>query len=210
MVVNRVKNLNNKGYTIVELLVATAVFSTVIITVSVMLVQISRMYYKGTVLSKTQNSAREITEDISNSLKFGSSAVRGDMPIPANATGSFCIGSIRYKYSIIGVLPVAPTTSALSREKLNNPNADCSVPGSDSKDMLDDNMRINTLYVSRVTGSSGLYRIIVDIVYGEDELLTSLGSDAETGHNLQSCDGQVAGSQWCARSRYETFVSTRL
>ncbi len=95
-----------KGFTIIELLLATAVFSLVLVGATSALIQIGRMYYKGLTTSNTQETARRIMEDVSRNIQF-SGATPTDTPgggLAVNYNGtdialiSFCIGSLRYSY----------------------------------------------------------------------------------------------------------------
>ena len=60
------------GFTIVELLIASAVFSFVILGASVAIIQISRLYYKGIIVSNTQTSAKAILDSITQAIQYES------------------------------------------------------------------------------------------------------------------------------------------
>lgn len=106
---------NNKGFTIVELLFSTTVFSIVLLLCLTALVQIGRMYYKGVTTSQTQTAARALLDEVSQSIQFsgagvtppasldGSSAPVGPTiavggSITASAVGYFCVGATRYTF----------------------------------------------------------------------------------------------------------------
>jgi prepilin-type N-terminal cleavage/methylation domain-containing protein len=93
-------NLDNKsGFTIVELLISSAVFSFILVAVSVTVVEIGRLYYKGTVLSRTQDAARNVIDNISRPIQLeGSTVVEGGQLGDVKA---YCIGATRYTVAFI-------------------------------------------------------------------------------------------------------------
>ncbi len=103
---------SSKGFTIIELLFATLVFSVVLLMCLTALVQIGRLYYKGITTSQTQDATRSILDEISQAIQFTGDSVTTpslvagpDIPVTggsatANAIGFFCIGSTRYSYVI--------------------------------------------------------------------------------------------------------------
>jgi prepilin-type N-terminal cleavage/methylation domain-containing protein len=104
------KDKRQKGFTIIELLVATLVFSIVLIVVLSAFVQTSRLFYKGVNMDNTQESTRTITQDIADDIKFSQSAPTSFLieyssptsPSYSSVThsGRFCIGLHRYSYQL--------------------------------------------------------------------------------------------------------------
>ncbi len=109
----------DSGFTVLELMISTVVFSVLLIGAATMLVQIGRLFYKGVVSSRTQEVTRNITDDISRTLQFGGETPRvpaNDLSTPAVdesalkvstpkgdvTINAFCIGSTRYSYIIDG------------------------------------------------------------------------------------------------------------
>ncbi len=106
-----------QGFTIVELLFSTAIFSAVLMLCLTALVQIGRMYYKGVTTAQTQQAARSVLDELSQGMQFSGDniqaptsltggvaplgpmiAVAGD--VKANAVGYFCIGNTRYTFAM--------------------------------------------------------------------------------------------------------------
>jgi prepilin-type N-terminal cleavage/methylation domain-containing protein len=101
------KNIHQKGadgFTIVELLIASAVFSIVLMIALLGFLQVGRLFYKGIANAQTQNVLRDVVTDISNSLQNTSSdaAVQGPYtwPSPNGGYSYFCIGNTRYTYGV--------------------------------------------------------------------------------------------------------------
>lgn len=110
---------HQKGFTIVELMFSTAIFSTVLLLCLSALVQIGRMYYKGVTTAQTQEVARGVLDELTQSIQLNAgnvkspSALDGVSPAPTgpvvavdptdvakNAVGYFCIGTTRYTYAL--------------------------------------------------------------------------------------------------------------
>jgi prepilin-type N-terminal cleavage/methylation domain-containing protein len=125
----KVAKNNQFGFTIVELLIATVVFSIVLVGAMAGFTQIGRLYYKGVVAAKTQEVNRAVIEEISQAIQFnkntirttlpggGSSLVAGgpDVPVGNTDTGYFCIGPKRYTYALDRKLSF--NTSLTGKEK---------------------------------------------------------------------------------------------
>lgn len=94
------------GFTIIELMIATAILSTILLLATVMMINIGSLYYKGVNQSRTQDDARSITDQVSQDLKYNALL---DNVVPTNQGGStlggnpvtiyaYCIGNVRYSY----------------------------------------------------------------------------------------------------------------
>jgi prepilin-type N-terminal cleavage/methylation domain-containing protein len=94
--------INKGGYTIVELMVATAIFSVILLLCATAMINIGNTYHKGIISSQTQDATRTITDELSSQVKFG-----GKTPVSGLAqtyggltVRSFCIGEKRYSYAL--------------------------------------------------------------------------------------------------------------
>ncbi len=67
---------NKKGFTIVELMIATVVFTLVLLMASAAIIEVGKKYYKGITYARTQEVARSVVEEISQSLQFTSQGVK--------------------------------------------------------------------------------------------------------------------------------------
>jgi prepilin-type N-terminal cleavage/methylation domain-containing protein len=198
----RSPDLNKKGFTIIELLIATVVFSLILLVVTGAIIQFSRLYYKGVIQSRTQEVARTITQDIAQNIQFGGST-------PSSSPNVICIGSKRYTK----VLNVQVGTGSNNHGLVyDSPSGGCSTASgydvtqaglaSGAKEFLGQNMQLVALNVSEQPAGSGLWRVDAHVVYGADADLT----DA----TKTSCKSIISGGQFCAVSRLTTAVSQRL
>lgn len=93
----------SKGFTIVELMVATSVFSIVLLVVAAGVISFTRQYYKGITSNATQNVTRSAMSEISQAVQFTASSVTVINTADgtgANSSGTrgYCIDEKPYYY----------------------------------------------------------------------------------------------------------------
>lgn len=213
-----------RGFTIVELMVATMVFSVVLLLVTAGIIQVARVYYKGVTEANTQNAARSIIDNISQAIQFSGDDVSGTETSPTAGTDyDFCLGNTHVSYK-------------LGRQVKNNPSGGDqtwhaivanNIPGCagaspqtlnqqtiSGRDLMPQDMRLSNLVVERVgTAQPAQYRVTVRVVYGDSDLLYSPSAPTATdGHARAdaSCRAQTAGTQFCAVSELSTVVVKRV
>lgn len=222
--------LYEHGFTIVELMIATLVFSTILLLITIGVLDFNKTYYQGVIQSNTQNVARQVLENVSQAIQFSANSISTATKTAGKSRG-FCIGDQLYSY-LIGYQLVDGSISGhqahhtLVRETLSgcdssssarNLQAVGSLP-SDGTELLGQHMRLAVLDVSSGV-ISGTYDIKVRVVYGDDDLLCSpsgvpgsCNSTATmTKYNYPDlrCKPQI-GSQFCAVSELATTVGQRL
>src|SRR3989344_1450589 len=88
---------HNKGFTIIELMIATTVFSLVLLLCTYGLIQVSRVYYKGVTSGRVQETLRTVTDNVTRVIQFSGGTV---VPPPTTTTNGtpfvFCIDDQRY------------------------------------------------------------------------------------------------------------------
>lgn len=90
------KRIHQAGFTIIELMVATTVFSFVLLICTYGIIKVGNDYYKGITEARTQENARDTIDRITQDIQFSGGAV---VPIGANgASRGFCIGEHRYSF----------------------------------------------------------------------------------------------------------------
>ena len=84
-----------KGFTIVELMIAMAVFSVTIMLVMAVVIGIGKQYQKASYTSKLNEASRNIHEQLRQSIAYG-----GDyLPIVPGTYEGFCAGKDQYFYT---------------------------------------------------------------------------------------------------------------
>lgn len=190
---------NSRGFTILELMISTMVFSTIVLLVTGVIVSLSRQYYGGLSRARTQEVARTIAEEIAKNIQYSRSTPQNISN--ASAMG-WCIGANRYAYllgqevngSMGGIVRSTGCDTITSA-----PNA---VAGTGDVQMLSDRMRLSNLEILS-DPSNEYYQVVVRVALGEDNQLNNPnGTDA-------SCILQD-GSEFCAVSEYRIIVVRRL
>jgi prepilin-type N-terminal cleavage/methylation domain-containing protein len=219
--VNLLKN-KQKGFTIVEFMIATAIFSLVLLVCGAAITQVGRMYYKGVIINRTQDTSRRVIDEISQSIQLGAYSDDPDQfrrpgtpltTLSGVIVYSYCLGSTRYSYitdRAQGGTTVTTTKSphVLWRDQiftvacppLDITNAFIATPG---EELLGENMRLPVFNIPD-PGTSNLWNITVRVTYGEDP------SSYEGTNQFQFCKGASAGGQFCAVSGFTTSVVKRL
>ena len=197
----RLNTQSTKGFTIIELLIATVVFSVVLLVVSGAIVQFGRSYYKGVVQTRTQDVARNISQDVAQTIQFSRGAPAKSTIAPNQFV--LCIGNKRYSYVIgqqVGGLfkhgLVADTPSPCASTSFDL--ALTSLPVG-AREYLGENMQLLKLDV--IPTASGLYEVTVSVAYGANSDLNA-AKDA--------CNPIIIGGQFCAISTLTTTVTSRL
>lgn len=180
---------HEKGFTIIELLIATAVFSVVLLTVSAAITQIGRLYYKGITSARTQEVARSIMDDIAQSIQFNVGQVvgigpdaNGDYNNSLNAgitykSRAVCIATKHYSFKF-GQQQVGDKHGLVEQNVLNGCNStapqnlDAPNPNAiKGNELLGEKMRLANLVVQPQPGVPDSYQVTVRVVYGDSDLL---------------------------------------
>ena len=204
------KKINSRGFTIIELLIATVSFSVILLVITGAIIQFSKVYYKGVISSKTQEVARAVSESIARDAQFSTV-----MPTAYSSTSTsnnyqtICIGSKRYNYyqynsslnpsfRLLGdpwQHMLTLDTAAGSCAPYDGNNA--AVIPSDAVELLGEKMQLLQLNVGS-DPATGIITVKVTVAYGNDASPTS------------GCPTISLGGQFCAVSTIETKVTKRL
>lgn len=213
-----------RGFTIVELLIATTVVSVILLLVSVMLLNIGNLFNKGMYQSRVQQNTRTISAEIADKLKL-STTVPKRPAAAADGTTVICIGDTSYTFVIGKQLGSGAGQSkhVLWRDSVTGPcvspaaNYLNSIPAtSGGSELIGTRSRLTNFSVS---GASP-YTIDVGVAYGDDDLLCSpTAGDCNTpGNTLTAAtiaNGDLAckggtGQSFCSKSRLTTVVVKRM
>lgn len=173
-----------EGFTIIELMIATSIFSLVLLLTAAGSLQIGRLFYKGYSSARSQNAAREIIEDIARAIQFGGSNPTSVTTVTLNGMpmSYFCVDTVRYSFAVDvrnaaygGYVP-GPDARAphiMWRDKLPSPadctgpaDLTCSDPGggppnctptvaTDGQELTPFNMKLTEFYLQEAVGSTG-------------------------------------------------------
>jgi prepilin-type N-terminal cleavage/methylation domain-containing protein len=198
--------IKQSGFTIIELIIASAAFSTVLIIASAASIQIGKLYYKGLIQSETQEAARNVSEEITRSIQYASTDKIDGQNNPTQ--NQFCIGDTRYTYKVDQQVKNGDLGL---RVKRLNAGETCS-GGAEGKELLGDNMRLLNLVVEPIDSGKKVYKVNISIAYGDNDLLSHYNDSGSA--KIAPPDGANckpgAGSQFCAVSQLDNIVRKRL
>lgn len=224
---------NQKGFTIIELLIAMSIFTVLLLVLTGAVVQIGRLYYKGLTMSRTQEAARTVMDDLSRAIQYTPGIVKTTLTPAGNSQG-VCVGSRRYSFvpgrkldkdvsgrSLVADQDLSGCTAA---QNLSSATA--------GNELLADKMRVSQLRIQSSVEDPTLapqaYRVTVRIVYGDDDLMcspsvtvTTDGAHCSNGSGSISaallsssrdlqCKNIKSGTQFCAVAELSTIVERRL
>ena len=209
----------SKGFTVVELTIATAVFAAVLLVGLSSFLGVGKVFYKGLTHSQTQAAAQQILDRISADVQFGS--IIGS--VQATGTGSsqyICLGNIRYTYNLYQIVDlnthdIEQNQLGLLRDGLPSPYG-CGSPFGSAKvafnnptELLGEKMRLSKMDITAVKDSTGsdvkdLWSVSLTVAYGDD---TSL---QDSGSSEPACNSNLANSQFCSVIKLSTSVTRGL
>lgn len=217
------------GFTILELLIATAVFSVVLLVLSGAIIQMGRIYGKGVNQAQTQEASRNLIEAIGQGIQLNP----GQLAYGASLTSAtdpksraICINDHQYSFKVgqqqegarhaVVMRTIAGGCLGVRAQDLTHGTV-----ASDSVELLGPHMRLLRLDIVEAPVGSGTYRLTARVAYGDNDLLCG-GSVSCTDERAALTDDQIAatadvrckdirsGSQFCAVSELSTMVGRRL
>ncbi len=182
------KSAKQAGFTIVELMIATVVFSMVLLIITVGVLHFTSSYYKGVNSSATQTAAQNTIDTISQAIQFGSSTPVGTDTAPS---GVFCAGNEMFLYTLgVKYTGATPSSSNWGLYMFPNPQAsNCDTGGisdfSGGKELLGVNMRLTSVSLTASNAAERLWQVSLGVAYGDADLLCN----SELGTGTQgACD----------------------
>lgn len=193
------------GFTIVELMIATVVFSMTLMIVATGFVQIGRMFYKGITQAKTQEVARNVLDEVSRNIQFSVGDVRcvdntSNPCDTADMSGTLCIGGTHYIFNLNQV--VTSTTPAL-RRAVTSSSAACGTLTT-GEERLAQNMRLVDFTVNCLPNPD-ICDISMVVAHGDTDLL-----NVDMTNRTAKCFGSRSGTQFCAVTNLKTSVLRRV
>jgi prepilin-type N-terminal cleavage/methylation domain-containing protein len=194
------RNIKQQGFTIIELMIATAVFAVIMLIATATVIYVSKTYVKGQVEAQTQQTARNILTTVSQDIEFNKAS---SVDIPAGQTTEpffFCVGDHVYVYTLDSELianpsaqtspdmysshdllvytsSTCPTTAANSQPTFGTTgiqSGQSTYPyGALTQEFLSNHLRLGQLTVSCVmSGGSctNTFTVSVIVAYGDDDL----------------------------------------
>jgi|GEM_PF-2747689 prepilin-type N-terminal cleavage/methylation domain-containing protein len=207
-----------QGFTIVELLISTAVFSLALLIAVIAIIIVNNSFVKGNVQSQTQDIARNVLSTIIQDIQFNrtSSIILGT---PYENYGYYCLGNDVYIYQtgqeintsatpavyhalleFTGSCPTNLTTDPVGIADLQYLNNKAG-GGNNTHELLSQNLSLEQLDITQVNSNS--YAVTLTIAYGNYFIKAATPID-------DSCPAESLSGQLCAVSTLTTTVSPRI
>lgn len=217
LMIQSVRRMRQRGFTILELMIASSVFAVILLVVAVGVTQFSNQYYKGVTSTKTQAATRSVMAEISQAIEFSKTVAV--IPAGANGVAGLCVDNALYSYKIgqqvVDTSPnaslhqgyhglVVGSTGSCTAGSVPSLPTTPGVPAG-SRELLGRYMRLSALDVNNV---GDVYTVHVRVIYGDDTLLFPAVSSSTNWANEQCSN--ATGSKFCAVSDLTTTVQQRL
>ncbi len=88
-------HVDNKGFTLIELMLAMTFISVLLLGIAMTIIQIGTTYNKGMALKEVNQSARDIGTDVQRSMA-AVSAISDDDYVGTTSGGRLCLGTVSY------------------------------------------------------------------------------------------------------------------
>lgn len=232
---SKLKN-RQQGFTLIELMIATIIFSVILLGATTALIYVGRMYYKGVISTRTQGITRSITDEISRAIQFSGEQVSDEYRAEYGGR-TFCVGSNRYTYMLNAqvndevaeeALEAATHRARHAMWKDQVTNADNCVSEEDpvpdlrlgtpsdnpgGQELLDQHMRLS--WPAGIDPED--FKMVAPVGDDSDDnfavnVVVIYGDDDllnEPDHPTQ-CRSITVNAQWCAVSNLSTTVQKRL
>lgn len=215
------KRAPDKGFTIIELMIATSVFSIILLVALAGFTSIGRIFYKGVTINQTQDITSQILTDVSQNIQSAAS-ISSNSSSPHYLTGNgynyYCVGGTRYTVNLQHELNTSQAEDysvggnfGLVRDQLPGATA-CAAPCATSSgcpsgtlsfnhpvEMLSNKMRLMRLDIASVNGR--LYNVSVVVAFGDDDAFSNI-NDADK----ITCENGQGAQAFCSVNKLSTGV----
>jgi prepilin-type N-terminal cleavage/methylation domain-containing protein len=207
-------NHQQRGFTIIELMIATSLFTLIILLVAITTIGIGRLYQKGINQTLIQDNTQTIASELTQHIQLGDN-FRSTTGNP----GAYCFGTTKYSYVLDKKLgidisnpddPESPyvlwresikSTDPCTPIPINELAASKSSPTRNGTELISTNSRLTSLDIPSNPVPPPFY-IILSEAYGGIDLLSGKGYKTH-------CKGDK-GQEFCGTSSLTTAITQRL
>ncbi len=203
-----------RGFTLVELMIATGVFAVVITLGMYGFIQVNRFYTKSLTIIRTQDAVRNLVTDISNQLQLTTGQYQS-AAIAGTNIKMVCIGNKAYAYQL-NIIEGGSNHAITSYEVAAN-TCPTQLPASPPTHLLRPGVRVLEFNIVPYPNSNGpLFNIKISLLYAPKDDDTPAGTDLvqidaadPNNYSKWRCTATVKGSQYCSLSTIGTSVYKR-
>lgn len=193
------RKMNTKGFTLVELLLAMTLFSTVMVITTAGFIGMNRSFTRGVVRKELSEAAQNLNDDVSRAVRsqgVTDTVTQCDRSAPCAAEwAAVCLGHVRFYWQ--------PGQTDLFRD-----GGDCAEAIPDDRvSVLGNRYRVRAFEISEP--QSGLFRVqgVLTTNVGDNLLTVPAGGDVFTTRCVGSA--QNAAVATCAVEQFDFIVSAR-
>lgn len=205
-----------EGFTVIELLIATTVFSLVLLVSLIGFLQIGQIFYKGLAVTQTSQTARQLGDALKQDIAFNASATGTEVQSVSGPGGGqvqyFCAGPNRYTFKQgvkldaanqdIGAGKFGLIKDSLTTTGCPAPYGSGSVALNKPTELLGNKMRVSQISVNKLAPPNDkLYNLSIRIVYGDDDVLANVTTPTTT-----KCLSGGNSSRYCYVYELKTTV----
>lgn len=222
-----IKTSEQKGFTIVELSIATVAFSIILLIAMAGFFGIGRLFYKGVSVSQTQETANQIFQDVNGNFQTAASVS------PKQTIGGYtyyCVGNSRYTFNIDNKVslaaspdhtappPIGGGNFGILKDVLPGSGGACATPCNDISgtcpassvkfnnpiELLGEKIRVEKFDITVIADKPNLYNVSLIIAYGDTNVLK--WTDTANPATVYCSGGGTTGQQFCAVSILNTGI----
>lgn len=196
------RTTEQKGFTIIEVLIATTIFSYAFIIIALGFVEINKMYRQGISIRRVQQSSRFIVDDILRAARPATLIVDAYDPVTTNPNGiimQYSTEEETKKYCIHQVTDdEGKSRNSLYKYTAPDNNTCPTTIMPKAENMMERGVYLLDTYTLTSIEGGQSAKIELELATGSTELLEPSG-----------CQNNIAGRQFCGVSRLSTTVSAR-
>jgi prepilin-type N-terminal cleavage/methylation domain-containing protein len=192
---------NNKGFTVVELMIAISVFATAMTLVLAGVIFISRQYQQTSNRVALEEASRNIHQQITQSIQFSGTNILPEVTVPPYS--AVCVGNYMYIYGANE--PVSLQANYISQSEglyvKDNPGITCDtalVNINGARNLLPSGAKVTLFSVSSTGNVSTIF------VKSPDDLLRY------SGGVVDGCSTTITGKEFCATVKLDSSATRRV
>ncbi len=193
------QNLNkvSSGFTLVELMLAMAFFSFILLFITSGFLLVNRAYNKGLTVKLVQNEGRKLIEELTREVRVSNS-----LSIVTDNNLAKCIEVSGYRYYwSVPISSASGSPGNLYKEEGRDCSASINTSAPRGVQVLDDRVGVQYMSLTRLGASSPIYTIRLVLSTSETDLLNDPGEGANCSTG--------SGSQYCDIVDFTTVVTSR-
>ncbi len=205
---------NQHGFTIVELMIATGVFSAAVLFITMGVIFIGRQFQQASTRVKLEDASREIHQQVGQSVQFSAGN-----PVNSSASGgwvSTCIGAQRYTYAATAAQSNPTYTASdfdglkrgLYVDTITPTIGTCSILANPDSTASASNLLPASTTVVKFYYDTGTNTLSTKFISSDSDLL-NLSGTAISSDSMQ-CKGGVTGKEFCAVVQLNSTATRRV